>query len=601
MPLALAPGLYFFDITPKLLLLVIGACLLWTVAAWDKTAHPLPRELAWLLGAQALLAVAATLLSSHRGLSLWGSEWRRMGLPATLACLAVAAAAAALVAPEARRRRRLLATTAGAGALVALYCLAQYGHLDPWIDPALYTIGEGEWAIVRPPGTLGYVSYAATYLLYVLFASAGLWLAATRAWEKAAWGLAATAAALALLVSGSRGAWLGAAVGTLLVLSGLGRRRAVLAGLLGLTVLAAVFVLSPYGLPVRSRLRWFVEDPQGGARLLLWRDSLRMIRGHLLLGAGLETFERAFPPFQSTELAQRFPDRYFESPHNVVLDYLTTTGAAGALAFVLLAVLALRNYLRGARHADSEEERLLARSLLAATAAALVSGQFIADTIPTRLYFLVFAALSFSWGQASSPRRPQGRLPPRRAIAVVALACLAFLSFYGFRLLQADRAMDRARAAASAGDLDTLLERGRAARQAFPWGGAYAMAFSRVLGRLAMKARLAPASQALLVALAEENARAALDAVPSPQLAAVHLASLCVLQGRWAEAEQALAAAIRAAPEWYRPHWLLAELLSQQGRRSEAAGQARLALLLGGREHPDVLQRCLAIEKLSSP
>jgi len=320
------------------------------------------------------------------------------------------------------------------------------------------------------------------------------------------------------------------------------------------------------------------------------------------LGAGLETFERAFPPFQSPELAERFPDRYFESPHNVVLDYLATTGAAGALAFVLLAVLALRNYLHGARHAGSEEERLLARSLLAATAAALVSGQFIADTIPTRLYFLVFAALSFGFADSKAGTAscaPTDR-KNRKAVALVSVFSLVFFSFYGFRLLRADRAMARAREAASAGDLDTLLERGRAARQAFPWGGTYAMAFSRLLGSLAMKARLAPASQALLVALAEENARAALDAAPSPQLVAVHLASLCVLQDRWPEAEQALAAAIRAAPQWYRPHWLLAELLSQQGRQREAAEQARLALLLGGREHPEVLQRCLAIERLSS-
>src|SRR5258708_9588330 len=39
--------------------------------------------------------------------------------------------------------------------------IAQYFGLDPILPVAGYHIGEGIWTIVRPPSTLGYVSYFA--------------------------------------------------------------------------------------------------------------------------------------------------------------------------------------------------------------------------------------------------------------------------------------------------------------------------------------------------------------------------------------------------------------------------------------------------------
>ena len=39
---------------------------------------------------------------------------------------------------------------------------------------AAYHVGEGLWTIVRPPGTFGYVSYFATWLLAGLFVAAAL-------------------------------------------------------------------------------------------------------------------------------------------------------------------------------------------------------------------------------------------------------------------------------------------------------------------------------------------------------------------------------------------------------------------------------------------
>jgi tetratricopeptide (TPR) repeat protein len=114
-----------------------------------------------------------------------------------------------------------------------------------------------------------------------------------------------------------------------------------------------------------------------------------------------------------------------------------------------------------------------------------------------------------------------------------------------------------------------------------------------------MNPRAAESSRAYLLALSLDLARRAAPAAASPELVAVHLGSVYVMQGRWKEAEAALAEAHRAAPSWYRPHYLQAELWFAQGRRAKAAAAARRALDLGARAHPGMAARCLAI--LRSP
>ena len=81
-PLALAPGLQFSEVTPKLLVLVAGACLVWlTLAArnWFPAFRGRQARFFLLLGALALTGLLATVFSSDWVLSFAGSEGRRKG------------------------------------------------------------------------------------------------------------------------------------------------------------------------------------------------------------------------------------------------------------------------------------------------------------------------------------------------------------------------------------------------------------------------------------------------------------------------------------------------------------------------------------------
>ena len=54
------------------------------------------------------------------------------------------------------------------------YGIAQYFGWDPLLPAVAYHIGEGIWTIVRPPGTMGYVSYFATWLAMAAFLGVAL-------------------------------------------------------------------------------------------------------------------------------------------------------------------------------------------------------------------------------------------------------------------------------------------------------------------------------------------------------------------------------------------------------------------------------------------
>src|SRR5215471_1278194 len=379
MALVLTPGFFFyFDVTPKLVLLFVfcAAC-----AAGFRAA---PRSVFSFLVLLSLLSLAvSTALSPAPALSAFGTNWRRYGAATQAAILLFAW----FVSAQAHRVLPMLRIVTAAGALTAIYGIAQYLGWDPILPAASYHIGEGEWTIVRPPSTLGYVSYFATWLLTVAF----LCLALPGKLPK----VVAALATLAMLLTGTRAAILGLAAGAGIWLFWRGWRASRRALAIGAALLLATIALyySPPGQQLRSRARWFAEDPWGGARPLLWRDSLRMAGARLGAGHGPETFTATFPHYESAALARAYPDFAHESAHNIFLDALVGQGIAGPLLLGAWCVLGFTSAfkIRG-KHPD------LAACLAAALAAGVVSQQFTVFTIPTAVIF--FATIGLAVGLA---------------------------------------------------------------------------------------------------------------------------------------------------------------------------------------------------------
>ncbi len=365
-PLAIAPGWFFyFDVTPKVVLLLLGTAVaaVWWAAAggaagFFRASRAARRFVLASCGMAVSLAIS-TLASANPALSLAGSNWRYWGLVTQLAALSFAFLVAACCAGRAGWLRVLLRAVSLSGLLVAAYGIAQYFGWDPLLDVRGYHVGEGIWTIVRPPSTLGHADYSANWLLFVVFAGAALaTVEQHRHWRWLAWA-AAAAGSVAIVLSGTRAGMLGLAAGALMLVFWRGvrltRRLAFLA--LGITAAAVVFYFSPAGAQMRARVHWALDEPAGGARILLWRDSLRMAFARWPVGYGPETFITTFARHQSPDLARAFPDFYHESPHNIFIDALVAQGIAGPL--LLLALIS--SGMAAAWSAAPQPNRLRAR------------------------------------------------------------------------------------------------------------------------------------------------------------------------------------------------------------------------------------------------
>jgi O-antigen ligase len=174
------------------------------------------------------------------------------------------------------------------------------------------------------------------------------------------------------LASLSRGAWVAAAVGALLIalLKDL-KRTAVAVGCIAIVgAAAAPFVLASSNV-VSDRVESLVEtptnpDPSVRNRYGLWEASVGMWADHPLTGLGIKsfpTYRESYLPIKAVassdvqDPGEGFRQIALESPHNLYLLFLAEQGLLGITAYGLLlaAVLivglqAVRSWARGSPH-----------------------------------------------------------------------------------------------------------------------------------------------------------------------------------------------------------------------------------------------------------
>jgi O-antigen ligase len=563
--LIIAPGWsFYFDITPKAVVLLAGVAVLLCGAVFRPAPHP--KTLSLLFLAAAVSLAASTAFSTNRALSLYGTNWRRYGAAVQVALLLYAW----ILACHPERTRALLRSISIAALIAALYGIAQYFGWDPLLPAAGYHVGDGIWTIVRPPGTMGYVSYFATWLVIAAFLSFGLAGLESGLWR---WSARASGsiALIAMSLTGTRAALLGLAAGAVVWFLGRGRRPAgSLAWRAGVIAVAAVaFYFSPAGGALRSRSRWYTEDRWGGARPLLWRDSLRMGLARPGLGYGPEVFAASFPHFESRELARAYPDFAHESPHNMFLDALVGQGVPGLAALIAICGAGLMWAWRNRNP-----------WLAGALAAGITSQQFTVFTVPTAMLFYTCVGLA----AVKAERAPQ--LP--RVRWVLAASAAAFLAL-AVRYTVADHRLELARRSLQAGDVPAASQHYAGYDRWRLPGTSADLWYSQ-----ALQSARAPAARVLAGAAALRATKSSEE----PFNAWYNLAIVAASHNDVPGTESSLRAAIAAHPNWFKPHWTLAQVLRLQSHIDEAEREAALAAELNSGKNPEVAQTLRQIEQL---
>jgi polysaccharide biosynthesis protein PslG len=174
----------------------------------------------------------------------------------------------------------------------------------------------------------------ALYLARLVPIAAALALLAPvgRSW-RVVYGMGAALGLAAVLLSFTRGAWIGVFV-ALLVVAGFAGRRWLAAGLAGGAGAAAV--LSTLQARRIQSLFQLTPGSTGFTRLALWQAAARMIDDHPLFGIGLDNFLYQYPRYILSD-ARNEPD--LSHPHNLLLDFWSRIGIFGLAALIWIEVV----------------------------------------------------------------------------------------------------------------------------------------------------------------------------------------------------------------------------------------------------------------------
>lgn len=442
---------------PRLAAAALAAAAAWA-ALWSgpgRRATPLDAPLLLLLGVY--LASIARCADPFLGV-VGMYSLHAYGLAGFLLCAAVYLACAWSDEPE--DPGRLLAAALWAAAAASAYGLLQAAGLE--LFAGVRASGSG-----RLIGTQGDpVPFGACLLLFIPIA-AHLWRdpdPGRRAAARAGGPLIGLALALTL----SRGAWLGAASGLAvhLALREPGRApRARTWLLLALATAAAVGGVA-WLRPVKA---------SDSARLALWESVARGVRRHPWLGEGPDSIQTLLRRERTDGFIRALgPTKSQVSAHNDLLQFAATLGLAGLAAYLWL----LWGACRCVAAALKDPRR---RSSAAAIAGAL-AGLFVqAKFNPVPLGAGVMAALLLGLAARGSPAG--GRALPFKAAALAACAAVFGL---GLWLCRADRQFGLGRAYEAAGRPAPALKAYRAAVAGNPYELHYRLNAARYMAALAV-------------------------------------------------------------------------------------------------------------------
>lgn len=390
--------------------------MLFTILAWLLAVLPgfgtLRRNNTRALWAFFLLCLALWAYASTAW-ALMGGRFPELAASAAagLGTSILFAIAAASVGPSPRSVMAVLIVGLAVNAVITIGQAANQSALGLiWLDEFPFGPGSsapvvqaGDWRWLRPWGLMPHPNMLAGGLLFGVF-MAGSALLSSRRWVR--WGalIVLLPGVLALLLTFSRAAWIGAAGGTFAVLPLLrlyplkGRWRVLTAAAIGLIIVTVGF-----GVTFRPLLGARVGEGSENTELrsvsdrIVYTDfALRSIDERPLLGVGIANFPWRAQYF----INDTFYDLSGDNVHHVVLLASSEVGLIGAGLWLAAQIAGLEAILRARASFMNDPARL---GLLAWAFALILIGLF--DHYPwSTLQFQVagFAAL----GLASRPETP---------------------------------------------------------------------------------------------------------------------------------------------------------------------------------------------------
>lgn len=282
-----------------------------------------------------------------------------------------------------RLARGRAATTAagvviGVGAAAAVYGVVQYGILE------YDHLGR------RPQGSMGHYMTFSGLLMLVIGLAASRVLFDTR---NSVWfALALPALIVALALTFTRSAWVGACLGVGLLLVLKDFRLLAAAPVL----VALVLTLAPAGIVDRAWSMFDLQDPTNRDRFAMGRAGLRMVRDHPLTGVGPDMVQRLYAEYRDAGAVNETNPHL----HNVPLQIAAERGLPALAAWLWFVAAAVRELAARFRQPRS---RAPAAAGLAALAGMLAAGMFEYNFGDSEFLMLLLVLLTLPAAAAARP------------------------------------------------------------------------------------------------------------------------------------------------------------------------------------------------------
>jgi hypothetical protein len=207
---------------------------------------------------------------------------------------------------------------------------------------------------------------------------------------------------------------------------------------------------------------------------------------------------------------------------------------------------------------------------------------------PTSLYFYLAIGMLVSLRAIPLPRTKRVAAGAGFSIAYwITAAASLLLPFFAVRLILADRGLANVQQRIDTGDAGGAALAYANARRWMPPGAGFDLPYSRAMAQLAQRSPLF-AIRIKAWAEAKEAGVRATTTAEDRQNAWYSLATLYAAENNEAATESALRNAIACARNWFKPHWMLANVLALTGRNREAMLEAAAAADRDAGRDPEV-------------
>lgn len=290
-----------------------------------------------------------------------------------------------------QRGATLMTVIVSAGAISAAFGIFQYGllrydRLGPDVQEILRQ---------RPQGTLGhYMTYSGVLMLVIGIAMGRIVFGRTeRLWAV----LVMPALAMAVALTFTRSAWVGACAATAVLLALKDFRLLAL-----MPILAAIlFAAAPTAVMQRAVSMYDLKNPTIRDRVAMMREGVNMVRARPLVGVGPNMVQQRYAEFRDRDAVEMVNPHL----HNVPLQIAAERGLPALAIWLTFIAILTRDLIRTFR---IKELRLVSAVAMAALVSMLAAGQFEYNFGDSEflMLFLILVTLPFAASRPPTLSRP---------------------------------------------------------------------------------------------------------------------------------------------------------------------------------------------------